>query len=168
MTKNKIMAALLAVAVTATSATVADAKKRQKHRHYVKHYQTHYVKHRAVHRVRRVKIASYGGTIQAHPAGCPRYLFCGCGVSVDIWGKPVRDLFLATNYGVYFNRTHFGTGAVAYRPGHVLRVRGGTIDNALVYDPNSGGGQTRLHYRNLSRYTFVDPHSPKRRLASLH
>ncbi len=134
------MAALLAVTVTAT---IADA------------------------RPRKVRHHSADVTVVSHPAGCPRTLFCGCGVSVRVFGRPIRDLYLATNYGYYFNQTSFGPGVVAYRSGHALYVMGGTREAAQVYDPNSGGHQTRIHTRNLSRYQFVDPHSLKRRLAGL-
>jgi hypothetical protein len=136
------MAALLAVAL---SATIADAKPRKARHH-----------------------RSIDTTIVAHPAGCPRSLFCGCGVSVKVFGRPIRALYLATNYGRYFNQASFGPGMVGYRSGHALYVIGGTVDNATVYDPNSGNHQTRVHARNLSRYRFVDPRSPKRRIAGLN
>lgn len=103
--------------------------------------------------------------IVRHPAGCPWRAFCGCGVSVELYGHPVRELYLARNYGYYFNAASFGPGMVGYRSHHVLVIRGGTITNALVYDPNSGGHQTRVHHRDLSTYRFVDPNSAKRRLA---
>lgn len=139
--KRSVMAALLAVLV---STTVADARPR-KHRH-----------HQAT-----------DTTIVAHPAGCPRTLFCGCGVSVRVFGRPIRSLYLASNYGYYFNQTSFRPGVVAYRSGHAVYVTGGTVANATVYDPNSGRHLTRIHSRDLSRYRFVDPHSQRRRIAGL-
>lgn len=105
-------------------------------------------------------------TIVAHPAGCPRRLFCGCGVSVKAFGRPIRELFLARNYGYYFNAGAFAPGNAAWRPGHVVYILGGTRSDALIYDPNSGGHQTRIHRRDLSRYHIADLNSPKRRLAS--
>jgi hypothetical protein len=111
--------------------------------------------------------ASYDrGQIVAHPVGCQRRLFCGCGVSVKAFGKPIRELFLARNWGYYFNPAPFASGNVAWSYGHVVYILGGTRSAALLYDPNSGGGKTRVHVRNISRYYIVDPNSPKRRLAA--
>jgi hypothetical protein len=104
--------------------------------------------------------------VVAHPSGCPRRLFCGCGVSVKAFGKPIRELFLASNYGYYFNQGTFAPGNAAWRPGHVVYILGGTQSDALIYDPNSGHGKTRIHRRDLSRYRIADLSSPKRRLAS--
>lgn len=137
-----IMAALLAVCAAITS-TEADARPKK-------------------------KVADHSVTIVAHPAGCPKRLFCGCGVSVKIWGKPVRALFLASNYGRYFNSTDFRPGVVAWRNGHAAYVIGGTIKEAQLYDPNSGGGKTRIHTVNASKYRFADPHSPKRMVPGLN
>src|ERR1041385_7700939 len=30
-----------------------------------------------------------------HPSGCPARAFCGCGASVEVFGRPVRSLWLA-------------------------------------------------------------------------
>ncbi len=109
---------------------------------------------------------SEDGVIVAHPAGCPRRLFCGCGVSVKAFGRPIRELFLASNYGYYFNAGSFAPGNAAWRPGHVVYILGGTRSHALTYDPNSGQGKTRVHRQDLSRYRIADLSSPKRRLAS--
>lgn len=104
--------------------------------------------------------------IVPHPEGCPRRLFCGCGVSVKAFGKPIRELFLASNYGYYFNPGEFAPGNAAWQSGHVVYILGGTQSDALIYDPNSGNGKTRIHRRDLSRYRIADLRSPKRRLAS--
>lgn len=117
---------------------------------------------------RRTGRAGYSEDAQivAHPEGCPRRLFCGCGVSVKAFGKPIRELFLASNYGYYFNVGTFAAGNAAWTSGHVVYILGGTESNALVYDPNSGQRLTRIHHRDLSRYRIADLSSPKRRLAS--
>ena len=96
--------------------------------------------------------------IVAHPKGCPRRLFCGCGVSLRVFGKRVRHLYLARNWMKY-PRTSPRRGAVAANRRHVMfieRYLGG--NKALVYDPNSGGRKTRLHVRSLAGYKIVDPH----------
>lgn len=100
------------------------------------------------------------------PAGCPRR-FCGCGVSLKVFGRIIPRYNLAANWRDFMPATP-GGGAVAWRPGHVLYVEahvGGT--SYQVYDPNSGGGKIRRHVRNLAGYRFVDPSSPIRRVAGL-
>jgi hypothetical protein len=102
------------------------------------------------------------GEIVAHPTGCPWHAFCGCGVSVEVFGHPVRDLFLARNW-YRFPRAAPAPGMVAVRRHHVFAIR--AIDgngNAIVYDPNSGGHQTRVHSRSLAGYTIVNPHLASR------
>lgn len=99
----------------------------------------------------------YRGTIVSHPQGCPRRAFCGCGASVHLFGKPVRELFLAANW-FKFPKTSPAPKTAAVRRGHVfvlLEHQGGT--NWLVYDANSGGRQTRIHIRSIAGYTIVAP-----------
>ncbi len=94
---------------------------------------------------------------QPHPSGCPRTSFCGCGVSLKVFGKPVRNLYLAANW-LRFPRTSPAPGMVAARRGHVfyiIKVMG--RDKALVYDPNSGGHRTRIHIRSLAGFQVVNP-----------
>jgi hypothetical protein len=97
--------------------------------------------------------------IVAHPAGCPRTLFCGCGVSVRVWGHPVRKYYLAANYRA-FPSAQPGSGMVAWRWGHAVYIEsyiGGPKRLALVYDPNSGHHQTRVHVRSLNGFHVVNP-----------
>lgn len=112
----------------------------------------------------RTEGLTYEGHIVSHPAGCPRVAFCGCGVSVRVFGHPVRSLFLASNW-FRFPRASPGPGMVAVRNHHVMYIQ--SVDangNAVVYDPNSGGHQTRIHTRSLSGYRVVNPGS---RIAAL-
>lgn len=95
--------------------------------------------------------------ILPHPPGCPARLFCGCGVSVKVFGKPIRELYLAANW-LKFPRTSPAAGMVAARRGHVMFiVEYSGAGKALVYDPNSGKHLTRIHTRSLAGYTVVDP-----------
>jgi hypothetical protein len=96
-------------------------------------------------------------TILPHPRGCPRTRYCGCGVSVRIFGKPVRELFLARNW-FRFPRARPAPGRVAVRRGHVFVIER-VLDSrtVLAYDPNSGGRKTRLHRRSLAGFKVVDP-----------
>ncbi len=98
-------------------------------------------------------------TIVGHPDGCPRTAFCGCGVAVKVFGKPIRDLWLAANW-FKFKTVEAAAGMVAVRRHHVYYiievVRHGVV---LAYDPNSGQHKTRIHLRSLAGYRVVDPRS---------
>lgn len=101
--------------------------------------------------------ALHSSEIIAHPAGCPRVAFCGCGAAVRIFGRPVRALWLAANW-FRFPRAHLAPGTVAVRRHHVFvveRVLGG--GRVLAYDANSGRHLTRVHARSVAGYTIVDP-----------
>lgn len=104
-----------------------------------------------------VQVASKAVQIVAHPEGCPRSLFCGCGAAVRIFGKPIRDLWLAANW-FRFPKAAPGPGMVAVRRHHVYVIEadlgGGKV---LAYDANSGGGKTRIHMRSLAGYMVVNP-----------
>lgn len=100
-------------------------------------------------------------TILPHPAGCPSRAFCGCGAAVEVFGKPIRSLWLAANW-LRFPRVPKGMeapGHAAARRGHVFVIKqvlgGGKV---LAYDANSGGRRTRLHVRSLAGFAVVDPH----------
>ncbi len=98
-----------------------------------------------------------GAQILPHPPGCPRRAFCGCGAAVEVFGRPVRSLWLAANW-LRFPRASPAPGMVAARRGHVFVIRqvlgGGRV---LAYDANSGGRKTRLHVRSLAGFVVVDP-----------
>lgn len=100
----------------------------------------------------------HGATVLPHPVGCPRRLFCGCGAAVEVFGRPIRNLWLAANW-LAFPRTSPAPGMVAARRGHVFVIKevlgGGRV---LAYDANSGGRQTRLHVRSLAGFAVVNPH----------
>jgi hypothetical protein len=96
--------------------------------------------------------------IVSHPSGCPSRAFCGCGVSVDVFGTPKRNLFLAANW-LKFPSAAPAPGMVAARRGHVFRLRSHVRGSIwIVYDPNSGGRKTRIHARNIAGYRIVNPH----------
>lgn len=99
-----------------------------------------------------------GAQILPHPSGCPRRAFCGCGAAVEVFGRPVRSLWLAANW-LRFPRAEPAPGMVAARRGHVFVIRqvlgGGRV---LAYDANSGGRRTRLHVRSLAGFVVVNPH----------
>ena len=97
------------------------------------------------------------GAIVSHPPGCPSRAFCGCGASVEVFGRPVRSLWLAANW-YRFPRSYPAPGMAAVRRHHVFVLRqhlGGNV--WMVYDANSGGRATRVHPRSIAGYTIVNP-----------
>lgn len=99
--------------------------------------------------------------VVAHPSGCPRRAFCGCGASIEVFGRPIRELFLARNW-FRFSRAEPGPGKVAVRRNHVFVLRSHVQGSTwLVYDANSGGRKTRVHHRSIAGWTIVDPHTSK-------
>lgn len=95
--------------------------------------------------------------IVSHPSGCPTRAFCGCGAAVEVFGAPIRSLWLAANW-FKFPRTSPRPGAVAVRRHHVFVLKqhiGGDVWR--VFDANSGGGATRVHERSIAGYTIVSP-----------
>lgn len=93
----------------------------------------------------------------SHPTGCPSRAFCGCGASVRVFGRPVRELYPAAAW-FQFPRTAPAPGAVAVRRHHVMVLEaplGGDVWQ--VYDANSGGRGTRIHARSLAGYAIVRP-----------
>lgn len=101
------------------------------------------------------------GWVVAHPPGCPSRAFCGCGVSMYVFGERVRSLYLAANW-LKFPKAEPAPGMVAARRGHVFAIitnlGGGKV---LAYDPNSGRRQTRIHVRSLAGFRVVNPHGEK-------
>lgn len=105
----------------------------------------------------RSGIAEHAVQILPHPPGCPARAFCGCGAAVEVFGRPIRDLWLARNWFRFPPATP-APGMVAVRRHHVFVIRQ-VLGPGLVlaYDANSGGRKTRLHPRSLSGYSVRDP-----------
>lgn len=102
---------------------------------------------------------SHSGSAQivAHPAGCPSRAFCGCGASIEVFGRSIRELWLARNW-FKFPPAAPAPGMVAVRRHHVFvirEVRGPGL--VLAYDANSGGHKTRIHLRSLAGYSVRNP-----------
>lgn len=92
-----------------------------------------------------------------HPVGCPARAFCGCGASIEVFGKSIRELWLARAW-FKFPRAEPAPGMVAVRRHHVFVIREVRAPGlVLAYDANSGGRRTRIHLRSLAGYTVVDP-----------
>lgn len=94
--------------------------------------------------------------IAGRPAGCPRR-FCGCALALKLFGKIVPRLNLASNWKS-FPRAAAAPGMIAARGGHVLELLAPVSGNVWsVWDPNSGGGRTRVHQRSIAGYTIHNP-----------
>jgi hypothetical protein len=107
-------------------------------------------------------VATEGNTIVPHPAGCPRYLFCGCGASEHVFGHPVRSLYLVRNW-YQFPRAAPAQGmAVLFGSRHVAIIEQYHGDGtATLYDANSGGGLTRMRRAKIAGLVVVDPHGER-------
>ena len=115
----------------------------------------------SVESIQRTAAVYDGAIVGGRPAGCPRR-YCGCGVSLKVFGRIIPELNLAANWLRKFPRTHAAAGMVAARRGHVFYIKAYNGDGtALAYDPNSGGGKTRIHVRSLRGYTVVDPNGSR-------
>lgn len=106
-----------------------------------------------------------GTVVGGRPAGCP-HRFCGCGASIEVWGRIIPFFNLSSNWGT-LPPSAPGFNKVAWRRGHVFvlkeHVSGSTW---MVKDYNSGGGKTRYHARSIAGYRIVDPSAY--RTASAH
>jgi hypothetical protein len=107
-------------------------------------------------------VATESSAIVEHPSGCPRYLFCGCGASAYVFGHPVRSLYLVRNW-YQFPRTAPAQGmAVLFSSRHVAIIEQYHGDGtATLYDPNSGGGLTRIRRVKIANLVVVDPHGQR-------
>jgi hypothetical protein len=95
--------------------------------------------------------------VVAHPAGCPSRAFCGCGASIEVFGRSIRELWRAANW-FRFPPASPAAGMVAVRYHHVFVIRE-VLGSGLVlaYDANSGGHRTRIHVRSLAGYSVRNP-----------
>lgn len=99
---------------------------------------------------------SYGSTVVGgRPVGCP-HAYCGC-ASARYVGLRGSQWNLAANW-LRLPRTAPASGMAAARRGHVFILKHHVSgNNWMVYDPNSGGGLTRVHVRSLAGYQIVNP-----------
>lgn len=93
--------------------------------------------------------------IGGRPPGCPAR-YCGCATARKV-GLSGAKWNLAANY-LTLPRASCAPGMVAARRGHVFVIQScngnGTV---TAWDPNSGGGKTRIHTRSLAGYAVVNP-----------
>lgn len=95
--------------------------------------------------------------VLAHPEGCPRRAFCGCGAALRVFGHAVRSLWLASAW-FKFPRTSPAPGMVAVRQHHVMVLEAHVSGSSwLVYDANGGGHRTWRHVRSIAGFVVVNP-----------
>ena len=88
--------------------------------------------------------------IVPNPPGCPPRLFCGCGVAWKVYGHHVASPNLdASSTWASFPRAPCAPGHVAVWSGHVAYILECRGSEAKLWDPNSGGHLTRIHWREL-------------------
>lgn len=123
-------------------------------------------KGKAPARPRQTAVATAEGVIGGRPPECHiirkgRLIpFCGCALSVKLYGYVKPALMLADNWRKSFPRTLPAPGMVAARPGHAFQLVSHVSGNIwLVWDANSGGGKIRLHHRSIAGYSIVNPHA---------
>lgn len=106
--------------------------------------------------------AAAEATLLPHPVGCPTRAFCGCGAAIEVFGRPIRELWLAANW-LHFPPAQPAPGMVAVRRHHVFVLRRHVDgDRWLAFDANSGGRRTRLHVRSVAGYSIRNPHGSRR------
>jgi hypothetical protein len=144
-------------------ATHADALPHQFHRYVASHHVA-VVNHARTNKMARAPapsraVAGSETQIVAHPVGCPRTLFCGCGAAREL-GLSDPSLW-AVKAWYQFPRAAAAPGmALLWGERHVAAIRAVHEDGTVtVYDANSGGGLTRIHRISLRGLIVVDPHA---------
>jgi hypothetical protein len=143
-------------------ATNADALPQQFHRYNASHHiaVNHYRANSSAHAAAPSHaLAASEVQIVAHPVGCPRTLFCGCGAAREL-GLSDPSLW-AVKAWYQFPRAAAAPGmALLWGERHVAAIRAVHDDGTVtVYDANSGGGLTRIHRISLAGLVVVDPHA---------
>lgn len=102
-------------------------------------------------------IYDHGSVIGGRPSGCP-HAFCGCALSLNLFGRIIPHLNLAANW-LRFPHSEPAPGMVAARHGHVFKLLAHIGGNRWrVWDANSGHGRIRVHERSIAGYRIVNPH----------
>lgn len=154
---------LIGVGLFLALGTAAEARTH----HHGGYHHAHVARHHVVRNHMRHRLAVPERGVRTvtlpHPHGCPGTEFCGCGVAVRVFGRPVRDLWLASNW-LKFPAARPAPGMVAARSGHVFYIEKMLSSiMALAYDPNSGGHMTRVHPRSIQGFSVRNPHAGSHR-----
>jgi hypothetical protein len=102
--------------------------------------------------------AAQAEVIGSRPQGCPKQ-FCGCALSLKLFGKIIPNLNLANNWK-RFPKAARAPGMVGAKDGHVLQLRRHVKGNRwVVWTANSCGRKICIQERSIAGYTIVDPRS---------
>jgi hypothetical protein len=165
-----LVRSLLAVVVPVVSIIATNANALPQQFHY--YHASHHVAAATPYHDRAIRFphaatpsrafAGAEGQIVAHPAGCPRTLFCGCGAAQEL-GLTDSSLWAVKSW-YKFPRAAAAAGmALLWGERHVAAIRTVHGDGtATVYAANSGGGLTRVHRISLAGLIVVDPHAGHR------
>jgi hypothetical protein len=99
---------------------------------------------------------AHAEVIGGRPAGCP-HRYCGCAAAQYINLPNSDGRWNLARKWLAFPRAAPGPGMAVVHGGHVAIIIGGGPGAWQLYDPNSGGGKTRVHTRPLFG-TVVSPH----------
>lgn len=92
-----------------------------------------------------------------HPPGCPKTSFCGCGTAWEIFGTPIRALWLAANW-FKFPRAQPAPGMVAVKQHHVFKIEKVLGPNTvLARNHNGSGHKSYLQVMSLNGYSVRNP-----------
>lgn len=165
---KQLMMALLAVLITVAVSAPAEARHHYRHHHKTtttysassSDWDSYRVAYANYERQMQTYRAEMGHVVGGRPSGCP-HAYCGCGVSLKVFGRIIPRLNLAANW-FSFPSASPGPGMVAVRNHHVMYIEHmDSNGNAVVYDPNSGGHATRIHTVSLRGYHIVNPHGAR-------
>lgn len=93
-----------------------------------------------------------------HPKGCKATNFCGCGTAVEIFGAPIRALWVAANWFQFPEAKKPAPGMVAVKRGHVFKIEKVLGPNrVLARNHNSKDHKSYLQEMNLAGYSVRNP-----------
>lgn len=94
-----------------------------------------------------------------HPPGCPPTNFCGCGTAFEVFGKAIKELFLAANW-FKFPPANPAPGMIAVRNGggHVFKIEKVLGPNTvLARNHNGKGHKSYIQVMTLAGYSVRNP-----------
>ena len=108
--------------------------------------------------------------IGGRPAGCFKFpktrgLYCGCASALYVGLENSSGYWNLARHWLSLPRAAPGPGMAVVRNGHVAIIIGGGPGAWKLYDPNSGGGLTRIWTRPLFG-KVVNPHGGRMAMLS--
>lgn len=142
-----------AIVAAAVGLILSNLPAQAKHKHYFKrHYNYHKTYTKNYKQSQRQTL-----TILPHPIGCPKTAYCGCGTAVEVFGEPIRDLWLASSW-FKFPKAEPAPGMVAVRQNHVFKIEAVLGPNTVLAKNHNGGGhKSYLQVLSLNGYSVRNP-----------